>query len=334
MLRFLSFASAVGFELVDVDAGLQQQVELVQKRLLNPPPFKLVDLLAGKREGMVEDQGKLPVVFMHGMGDAGDNSGMQEICKHMADTYNVYTVCLDVDDGFSSITTVMDDQLAALTKIVQSDPKLAGGFNAMGMSQGGLLMRSYINRVNNPPVSRYVSLCGTQNGVDECPSISYVICPIWRYVMNPYKTEIVFSDYWKDSTDEATYLKESRFLADVNNEKETKNATYRNNMLGLNMYMLIEANPDGMVYPHASESHGYYKWGTDKSSDVQLMRDTEAYKGDWLGLKTLDQQGRIVELKYQGQHMQIPSDMLFNQVLPTLAESGPYKPGKDGVVAV
>jgi len=141
--------------------------------------------------------------------------------------------------------------------------------------------------------------------------------------MNPYKSEIVFSDYWKDSTDKATYLKESRFLADVNNEREVKNATYKANMLGLDMYMLIEANPDGMVYPHQSESHGYYKWGTDEAKDVEVMRDTEAYKGDWLGLKTLDQQKKIVEIKYQGEHVQIPHDMLYNQVLPELAKTGP-----------
>jgi len=139
---------------VDATDDWRQQIDLVQEKLLNPPEFKLIDLLEGKREGMVEDATKLPVVFMHGMGDSGSNPGMQAICTNMASIYNVYTVCLDVDDGFSSITTPMDAQLALLTKIVQADPKLKGGFNAMGISQGGLLMRAYINRVN--PTSQKV----------------------------------------------------------------------------------------------------------------------------------------------------------------------------------
>lgn len=37
-------------------------------------------------------------------------------------------------------------------KTVQSDPKLAGGFNVVGLSQGGLVVRGYIQQYNNPPV--------------------------------------------------------------------------------------------------------------------------------------------------------------------------------------
>ena len=50
------------------------------------------------------------------------------------------------------------------------------------------------------------------------------MCPLWK--ISPYTAPIAFSDYWKEVGDEATYLSKSRWLADMNNEKETKNATY------------------------------------------------------------------------------------------------------------
>ena len=33
-------------------------------------------------------------------------------------------------------------------------------------------MRAYIEKVNNPPVNRFVSVCGTQNGIATCPKES------------------------------------------------------------------------------------------------------------------------------------------------------------------
>lgn len=120
-------------------------------------------------------------------------------------------------------------------------------------------------------------------------------------MLSPYKSSLVFSDYWKDPSDQATYLKESRFLADVNNEKETKNAQYKKNIVNLDMYVMIEALWDTMVEPHASEQHGFYKWGLpQKAENVEKLEDTEAFKGDWLGLKTLKEAGKIKYLSYRG----------------------------------
>lgn len=48
--------------------------------------------------------------------------------------YNTYTLCLDVADGLSSITTKMDTQLDEFTKIVTQDKNLINGFHAIGIS--------------------------------------------------------------------------------------------------------------------------------------------------------------------------------------------------------
>ncbi|CAD7930254.1 unnamed protein product [Amoebophrya sp. A25] len=278
------------------------------------PEFRLVNLMEGVEQNPKE--GKTPIVFMHGMGDSGSNPGMQNLCKTTAATYQTYVVCLDVADGMSSIFTKMETQLEELARVVKSDPKLRDGFNMMGNSQGGLMSRAYIERYNDPPVKVFVSNSGPQNGIQTCPTGLSWACPLLLRFLNPYTTPLVFSDYWRDSSDRDKFLCESRFLADVGNERTEKNTTYADNMKKLKRYMLLEANEDSMVIPHASESHGFYKWGS--TTELEDFHDSESYKGDWLGLRTLDEAGKLEVIRFEGDHMRIPHDVMHEKVLPLL----------------
>ena len=82
------------------------------------------------------------------------------------------------------------------------------------------MLRAYIQKVNNPPVHKFISICGPNNGVGTCPdNILYkAVCPLWK--ISPYK-HLAFSDYWKDVTKKDDYLKKSNWLADMNNERDT-----------------------------------------------------------------------------------------------------------------
>lgn len=256
-----------------------------------------------------------PVVFMHGMGDSGSNSGMKSVCDSVSEKFSgTYSKCLDVANGLSSITETMDKQLEEFVQAVRSDPKLADGFNAVGLSQGNLLIRAYIERYNSPKVLTYVSLCGVHNGIAKCPEIYNLVCGLWK--LDVYGHSIVFSDYWKDPTDQATYLAKSRFLADINNERTAKNATYKANMESLTKYVLVEAMQDTMVQPHVSEQHGYYAWGQETTT--QQLEETDAFKEDWLGLQTLQKAGKLQKLSYQGDHLQWSQDFWETQILPLL----------------
>ncbi len=74
----------------------------------------------------------------------------------------------------------------------------------------------------------------------------------------------------------------------------------------LEQYVLIEATRDHMVYPHESETHGFWDWNTTKNP--KKMRDTQAYSEDWIGLKTLDEAGKIKEFTYAGEHGEMLCD--------------------------
>jgi hypothetical protein len=130
---------------------------------------------------------------------------MKDFCHRTAEAANTYVVCLDVADSVASITTRMDDQVAAYTQAVQGDKKLKDGFYGVGFSQGTIVLRGYAERRGeaDPAVKRMVSLTGTQNGVMNCPTGWGWGCTILKMFSNPYKSWLVFSDYWKDPTDEA-----------------------------------------------------------------------------------------------------------------------------------
>ena len=87
--------------------------------------------------------------------------------------------------------------------------------------------------------------------------------------------------------------------------------------MSLERYVLVEAVNDTTVAPPASESHGFYAWGT--SETILPLRETEGYREDAIGLQTLDKTGRLQTLTYNGDHLQFSSDWWAKAVLPHLA---------------
>ena len=73
----------------------------------------------------------------------------------------------------------------------------------------------------------------------QCLGEDHTICDYVRRLLNygAYKhwiqSFLVQAQYWHDPLDEETYRQKSVFLADINNEKEQKNMTYKENLMKL-----------------------------------------------------------------------------------------------------
>jgi len=266
-----------------------------------------------------------PAVIVHGMGDAGTNPGMKSICKTVGEKYpGIFTLCSTTADGALSITQKMPKQVEAFTNEVRSHPELAQGFNAVGLSQGNFLLEAYIALVNDPPVHNFVSICGPLEGEATCPdNLAFdLICPIWK--LDPYGADLAFSGYWKNTKDKETYLKKSTLLADLLNEKPVKNATTAQNFKNLNALMMILATKDTMIEPKESEQHGMWAWGTGgHKAPITALRDSEGYQGDWIGLKTLDEAGKLHNSSFEGEHIRFNLSYWDNVVLPYLGNFMP-----------
>jgi pimeloyl-ACP methyl ester carboxylesterase len=127
-------------------------------------------------------------------------------------------------------------QVASFAETVQSDPNLAGGFNLLGYSQGGIVTRAFLEMHNKPPVHNYVTLgaphvrisgismmqdeevadvCVVQAGEGGVPQVHIPgLDPIADEVLYEDWAQRTFSfaGYWHDPLDEQRYLDKCKFL--------------------------------------------------------------------------------------------------------------------------
>ena len=125
-------------------------------------------------------QAALPVVLWHGMGDTccdPDSMGrVQDLIETSLSVY-VYSVRLaetvgaDRDAGFFGS---VPKQVRQVCETIASDPKLAGGYNAIGFSQGGQFLRAVVEVCptlvpSMPPCRKLVTFGGQHQGVMDWP---------------------------------------------------------------------------------------------------------------------------------------------------------------------
>jgi len=284
--------------------------------------------------GTISDKA-LPVVMWHGMGDTCCNPLSLGRIQKLIETHipGVYVHSLRIGSNFesdavNSFFMNANRQVEYAHKLITEDPRLAGGFNAIGFSQGAQFLRAYIQRYNKPRVSRLISFGGQHQGVfgfPRCPGENFTLCDYARKLLtlgayNPWvQDNLAQSNYWKDPFKLDDYLKFSKFLNDINNEFETKNTTYRDNLKTLDDLVLVKFTLDGMVQPIDSEWFGTYRPGQDR--EVLKMQETDLYKEDWLGLKELDLANKITFLAVEGDHLQFSTQWFIDNIIPRLLAS-------------
>lgn len=110
-----------------------------------------------------------------------------------------------------------------------------------------------------------------------------------------------------------TYLQVGAYLPDINNEKQTKNPLYKKNLISVENLVLFQFTKDTVVVPKISEWFGYYPPGT-VNKEIP-MEETQIYKEDWIGLKILNEKGKIHRLESPFQHMQFTLDWFSQNVI-------------------
>ncbi|KAE8901307.1 hypothetical protein PF005_g4228 [Phytophthora fragariae] len=283
-------------------------------------------LMMKKKTPVFEQLTTLPVVLMHGMGDAAGNGGMVHIQKAIAEHLGVYVASVQFGDSVqedveNSFFVTMNNQTDWFARIVREDSQLANGFNAVGFSQGNLLIRAYIERFNDPPVHNFISFHGPLAGVGGLPRCSplNIICKeIDKLIGEAVYTKrvqdhIAQANYFRDPLRIEAYLNHAQFLPDLNNEKTSVNQTYKDNFTKLQNLVLVRANKDTQVFPKESEWFGMYQDG-DPYKTVLGFNETRWYQEDLFGLQTLDKAGKVHFLSTVGDHLQFSIEFLLGVV--------------------
>jgi len=269
-----------------------------------------------------------PIVIWHGMGDNCCHSFSMGRIKQILEQHipGVYVTSLMIgespnEDTLNGFFMPVQKQIEMVCKKISEDKNLQNGFNGMGFSQGGQFMRA-IAEVCPHGMKKLISFGGQHQGVyglPSCPGENHVICDYVRRMLNYgayenwIQSRLVQAQYWHDPLDEDTYRKYSQFLSVINNAKESKNGTYKDNLTKLQKLVLVKFNQDSVVDPRGTEWFGYYKPGQGK---IMLpYNETSLYTEDWIGLKKLDEEGKVDFLSVEGDHLRFTDEFFVHDII-------------------
>ncbi|XP_078433625.1 alpha/beta-Hydrolases superfamily protein isoform X2 [Wolffia australiana] len=212
---------------------------------------------------------------------------------------------------------------------VKKMEELSKGYHIVGLSQGNLIGRAVVEFCDgSPPVKNFISLGGPHAGIASIPLCGLsIICII---VDNLIKSE-VYSDYVqshlapsgyiKIPTDISEYLDKCRFLPQLNNERPTsRNSTYKARFSSLQTLVLIMFENDNVLVPRETSWFGYYADGS--FGDVLPAEETQLYKEDWIGLRALNEAGRVKKISVAGNHLGISRADMRKHIVPYLKDDG------------
>ncbi|CAL8134892.1 unnamed protein product [Orchesella dallaii] len=267
----------------------------------------------------------VPLVYWHGMGDAGVH--VKHSLRFIEDQLpGVYVKSIQMgssiaDDVKSGYFRNVNDQVKQVCEEIKNDTNLRNGYNAIGLSQGGQFLRAVAQRCPTPPMINLISLGGQHQGVFGLPKCS-APKQSWCEVIDKLLTHVAYegwvqnflvqAEYWHDPFKQEEYVNNSVFLADINNER-VKNVAYKNNLQKLRNLVLVLFDDDSIVEPKESEWFGYFRPGSDK--EIVRLEDSQLYKEDWLGLKAMNEGGKLHFLSSPGDHLQFTKEWFTKNIL-------------------
>lgn len=150
-------------------------------------------------------------------------------------------------------------------------------------------------------------------------------------------------NYWNDPHQQDLYFQYSSFLPYINNELSSVNSTkFRDGMLKLNLAVFIGGPSDGVITPWESrsvirsifcsisvrtenvkvESNCFSHFGYfDEDDNVVPMHKRSIYRNDSIGLKTLEDQGKLKILTFRNvrhKEWHLNVDIINEAIIPYL----------------
>ncbi|KAJ1972267.1 hypothetical protein H4R35_004771 [Dimargaris xerosporica] len=275
-------------------------------------------LLAGSSQGAA--QPLTPIVVWHGLGDSAYNDNTMGFFKHELEGLIPNAFVHLVAFGGSQ----NNDQASGFWGMVtQQIDTLVNGFHAIGFSQGGLFLRGYVERCNQPPVRALVTLGAPHGGISDTPE-----CGAHDYFCNIFyskfkqvvytervQTSVVPGQYFKDPARLAQYYQASTFLPAINNELEPRSATHKARLTSLDHLILVRYAEDEMVRPPLSS------WFASLELNRTVpLHESRLYQEDWLGLRALDENGQLHLLTFPGRHLKYNATLFARDIVPYLAQ--------------
>ena len=251
---------------------------------------------------------RTPTVLVHGI--ASSKREMVELENYL-NARGVSTLNEEIGNGeLTSIFMPLDEQCAMLAENIRRGSADGKRVNIVAISQGGLLARCYVEKYSH--LSEY-------SAVDLLLTMGTPHMGVF-FADNPdpfYKN--VICDYWKDPFRYQDYLRTNEFLAELNNEREhNESELYRSNMLGLRELGIVWSCVDEVVQPLETARFEYYNTtaAVERGELVVVpLGLSETYVKDLIGLRGLDEAGRLVLMETDCTHDAFKRKECFGRVI-------------------
>jgi palmitoyl-protein thioesterase len=146
-----------------------------------------------------------------------------------------------------------------------------------------------------------------------CDTINWAIKKIIYFSF--IQSNIGPAGYFRDNNNVSSYMKNAVFLPKVNNEVNAS-ATQKTNFEQLDSALLIMFGKDTMIHPKETAQFGEL----DTKGKLVNYKDTDLYKNDLIGLKALDDAGKLHFLTYPGNHLEFSMADIDRDIVPILKQ--------------